>query len=246
MNCPNCSQQMSVVNFDNEIVLHCTTCGSSFFDKDGIRHISSASARKIAEDAQGHYILGNKKQCPKDHAELAQKINDPQIPKNTILLECPKCFGIFAYPDDLLKYKGIRELTPLSPLSMKLLPAPKTIFMMSLFAVFSFAALLNFGAISRNFSSGSKADEQIKKVVSVSDDKKHYLFFDFITEASLTSKVRFIDKSINKEILKLVSTEPKKIHHLVTAELDLTHEIYYQILLGDNEKPTEEKRLEIK
>lgn len=246
MNCPNCGQPMKVANFDNEIVLHCTTCGSSFFDINGIKHISQSSARKIAEDAQGHYILGNKKLCPKDHTELAQKTDDPALPANTVLLECSTCHGIFAYPDDLLKYKGVRELAPLSPLSMKLLPAPKTIFMLSLFAVLSVGVMMNYGAISKNFSTGSKADEAIKKIITVSDDKKHYLFFDFITESALTSEVRFNDKTSGKEIIKKVSTEPKKIHHLITSDLDLSHEITYQIFLGDNANPTVEKKLELK
>jgi uncharacterized C2H2 Zn-finger protein len=245
MKCPNCEQPMQVSNFDNEIVLHCTTCGSSFFDLNGIRHISPSSARKIAEDAQGHYVLGNKKLCPKDHSELAQKMDDPALPANTVLLECPTCHGVFAYPDDLLKYKGVREPAPLSPLSMKLLPAPKTIFMLSLFAFLSLGVMMNYGAISNNFSIGSKADETIKKVVILSDDKKHYLFFDFITESAFTSQVRFNDRTDGRQIIKKVSTEPKKVHHLVTSDLDLSHDITYQIILGDS-NPTAEKKLELK
>ena len=173
-------------------------------------------------------------------------MDDPALPANTILLECSTCHGVFAYPDDLLKYKGMRELAPLSLLSMKLLPAPKTIFMLSLFAVLSVGVMMNYGAISKNFSIGSKADEAIKKVVIVSDDKKHYLFFDFITESALTSEVRFIDKTNGKEIIKKVSTEPKKVHHLITSDLDLSHNITYQIFLGNNAKPTVEKKLEVK
>lgn len=235
---------MDVVNQDNEIVLHCATCGSSFFDKDGIKNITRNSAQKLAEDAQGHYVLGNKKLCPKDHGELIQKTNDPLIPKNTVLLECPTCEGLFAYPDDLLKYKGVRDPQPLSAVSLKLLPAPKTIFMLSFFAVMSLAVLMNFGAISQNFSTSSRADEMINKVVMATDEKKHYLYFDFITETKTISKVRFLDKTTNTEILKNVSLEPKTVHHLITTDVDLSHDVYYQILLGKDERPTEEKRLE--
>lgn len=236
---------MNVVNFDNEIILHCPTCGSSFFEKDGIKKISAASARKITEDAQGHYILGNKKLCPKDKYELVQITDDPTLPKNTVLLECPQCKGIFAYPDDLLKYKGVKEVSPISAFSLKLLPAPKTIFMLSLFAIFAVAALLNFGTISRNISVGSRADEQIQKVITVSDGNKRYLFFDFITEASITSKVKFIDMTAGTELIKEVSLSPKKVHHLITSDVDLSHDVHYQILLGNDEKPTEEKKLVI-
>lgn len=246
MNCPNCGQQMSVVNCDNEIVLHCATCGSSFFEQEGIKHISKSSAQKLADDAQGHYVLGNIKKCPKDQGQLAERTGDPLIPKNTVLLECPTCHGLFAYPDDLLKYKGIREAAPISPVSLKLLPAPKTIFMLSFFAVLSMAILMNFGAISKNFSTGSKADEMIKKVIANTDTNKHYLYLDFITEAKTVSKVRFIDKTTGKEVVKNVALEPQTVHHLVTTDIDLTHDIYYQIILGDSSKPTAEKKLELK
>ena len=245
MICPNCQQQMEVANFDNEIVLHCKTCGSSFFDLNGIKHISASSARQMAEDAQGHYVLGNKKICPKDHTELVQKTDDPSIPQNTVLLECLTCHGIFAYPDDLLKYKGIREPSPISALSLKLLPAPKTIFMLGVFAVLSLGVLLNYRTISNNLSIGSRADEMIKKTYIASDTNKHYLFFDFITAAAITSKVKFIDKTSGKETVKDVSLEPKTVHHLTTSDLDLSHTIFYQIILGNN-KPTVEKKLEVK
>jgi len=237
---------MNVVNFDNEIVLHCSTCGSSFFEKDGIKRISSSSARKIADDAQGNYVLGNKKICPKDQAELSEITGDPALPKNTVLLECPTCKGVFAYPDDLLKFKGVREPSPLSAQSLRLLPAPRTIFMLSFVAILSLAALLNFGSIFRSVSVGSRADGMVNKIITATDNNRHYLFFDFTTDIPYTSKVRFIDKTTGKEILKNVSAEPKKVHHLITSDIDLTHEIYYQIMLGDNGSITSEKKLEVK
>ena len=55
-----------------------------------------------------------------------------------------------------------------------------------------------------------------------------------------------IIKTMGKEIVKKVSTEPKKVHHLITSDLDLSHDITYQIFLGNNGKPTVEKKLKIK
>lgn len=245
MQCPNCSQTMEVLNCDNEIILHCKTCGSSFFDLGGIKHITAGSARRLADDAQGHYVLGNEKLCPKDHTLLIQKIDDPAVPQNTVILECSTCHGVFAYPDDLLKYKGIKDPTPISPLSMKLLPAPKTIFMLGLFAVFSLGIFMNYGAISRSLSLNSKADEMIKKVYTASDSQKHYLFFDFTTENAVTSQIKFTDRTTGKEIVKDVSSKPQKVHHLTTTELDLTHNLFYQIILSGN-NPGAERKLELK
>ena len=246
MHCPNCSQEMNVVNFDNQIILHCATCGSSFFEKDGIKHISGASARKLAEDAQGDYVLGSKKMCPKDHAELEEITNDPLLPKNTVLLQCSTCRGVFAFPDDLLKYKGVKDPSPLSSFSLKLLPAPKSIFMLSFLAILSVAALLNFGALSKSLSTSSRADEIVKKVITATDNTKHYLFFDFITESASVSKVKFIDKTTDTQIVKNVSLEPKTVHHLITSDIDLSHDLYYQILLGEDNIATAQKKLVLK
>src|SRR4051794_29741987 len=40
MHCPNCSQIMISAIYDEQTVLHCRTCGSSFFEENGINHIS--------------------------------------------------------------------------------------------------------------------------------------------------------------------------------------------------------------
>jgi DNA-directed RNA polymerase subunit M/transcription elongation factor TFIIS len=159
MLCPNCGQQMTVRNVDNEIVLHCATCGSSFFDKGSINRISQNSARTLTDEAQGQYILGNQKLCPKDKSILLEKV-DATLPKNTILLECPSCEGIFAYPDDLLKYKGVKAAAPLASGAFKLLPAPKNLFMLASFAVLTVAVLLNTGS----FSSNTRASNTTGKV----------------------------------------------------------------------------------
>ena len=237
---------MQVLNFDNEIILHCSTCGSSFFDKDGIHAISKSSAQKLSEDAQGHYVLGNQKACPKDGAILVQKLDDPSITKNTILLECPSCKGIFAYPDDLLKYKGVREPSPISAASMKLLPAPRTIFMLSVVAVLSLAFLMNITSVSQNFSTGTRADEQIKKIRVDSDRKAGYVFVAFTTESEQTATIIFTDKTTGKEYREEISKSPKRTHTFTTSKIDLSHDITYKIILGDAKKPTVEKRLEVK
>lgn len=184
MLCPNCGQQMNVRNVDNEIVLHCPTCGSSFFDKGGINKITANSARMLSEEAQGQYVLGNQKICPKDHSVLLEKV-DASLPKNTILLECPSCEGVFAYPDDLLKYKGVKAAQPLASGAFKLLPAPKNLFMLASFAVLTIAVLLNTGS----FSTNTRASNTTGKVLlSVSGQ---VLSVNFTSELSQQAEIIF-------------------------------------------------------
>ena len=64
MSCPNCSQTMVSAVYDGQNVLHCRTCGSSFFEENGINHISLESAETLANDQQEAIIIGKPKICP--------------------------------------------------------------------------------------------------------------------------------------------------------------------------------------
>ncbi len=241
MLCPNCNQQMNVRNVDNEIVLHCSTCGSSFFDKNTIQKISSSSARMLSEDAQGQYVLGNQKLCPKDKSVLLEKI-DATIPKNTVLLECPSCQGIFTYPDDLLKYKGIKDPKPLSSQAFKLLPAPKSLFMLASFAALSLAVLLNIPTISNYTSSNARAEKIVGKVfLSVSGP---LLSVSFKTEISETATIIFYDESKTETGRYVISSEPKTVHVGTVRGFDKTRDAFYSIQFSQTATPVTEVHLE--
>lgn len=240
---------MSVLNYDNEIVLHCSTCGSSFFEKDGINHISGQSARKLADDAQGQYVLGNQKMCPKDKSPLSSIENNPQVAKDVTLLECPTCSGIFAYPDDLLKYKKVKEVKVDFVPVTRLLPPPKAIFMLATFAVLSLAVLFNMNSISENFAGNTKAHDIISKITFTTDDARRYLFLYFKTETPFESAIEFTDRTSGAKITKKVSAEPKTLHQLTTTDVNIAHEITYRIILsksGEKDKVLEEQTLQVK
>jgi len=240
---------MQVQNIDNQIVLHCSTCGSSFFDKDTIDKISPASARKLGEDAQGNYVLGQQKTCPKDHSLLIAPPEKNITSSKALLLTCSTCGGIFIYPDDLLKYKNIApKKGDFSPIT-RLIPAPKTLFLLSTFAVISLAVLLNLNTISRNYSGTTRANDIISSVTTTSDDNKRYLFLYFKTISPFISSVEFYDKTTGEKILKQIAIEPKTIHQFTTTNLDLSHELYYRIILsekGQKDIVGDEKKLVIK
>ncbi|MCX6730244.1 MAG: zf-TFIIB domain-containing protein [Candidatus Roizmanbacteria bacterium] len=237
MLCPNCGQQMNVRNVDNEIVLHCSTCGSSFFDKNGINKITQNSARILTEEAQGQYVLGNQKVCPKDKSILLEKI-DATLPKNTILLECPSCEGIFAYPDDLLKYKGIKGAQPLASGAFKLLPAPKSLFMLASFAVLSIAVLLNTGS----FSSDTRAEKVIGKVYL--NTAGSLLSVSFKSQVSETSTIIFYDEKRVETGRYIVSSEPKTVHVGTIRGFDKNRDVFYAIQFSKTSTPITEVQLE--
>ena len=228
---------MTVRNIDNEIVLHCSTCGSSFFDKNGIDKITKSSVSILTEDAQGQYVLGNQKVCPKDKSVLLEKV-DPTLPKNTVLLQCPSCEGIFAYPDDLLKYKGIKPPQPLASGAFKLLPVPKSLFLLASFAVLTVALLLNTGS----FSTSTRASNVIGKVYLVTSGS--LLSVSFKTQVSETSAIVFYDVNRKETGRYVISSEPKTVHVGTLRGFDKNRDAFYAIQFSKTATPIFEVQLE--
>lgn len=239
MLCPNCGQQMNVRNVDNEIVLHCATCGSSFFDKGDINKISQTAARTLSDEAQGQYVLGNQKLCPKDKSILLEKV-DSNLPKNTILLECPSCEGIFAYPDDLLKYKGVKEATPLASGAFKLLPAPKSLFMLATFAVLTVAVLIN--TTNGNFTTNTRAEKVVGRVFLSSSGE--LLNVSFTSEVSETASIIFYDINRVETGRYEISTTPKTVHSNTIRGFEKTRDAFYAIAFSNTTTPVAEVMLE--
>jgi len=223
---------MTVRNVDNEIVLHCATCGSSFFDKNGINRITQSSARILTDESQGQYVLGNQKLCPKDKSILMEKV-DATLPKNTILLECPSCEGIFAYPDDLLKYKGIKPPSPLSAGSFKLISAPKSLFMLASFAVLSVAVLLNLGS----FSTNTRASSLMGKVYLSPSSNGGLLMVNFITKSPQTASIVFYNTNQKETFRSIISATPVTNHSLtIRGQFDKGRDKFYKILFSETEE----------
>jgi len=237
MLCPNCGQQMTVRNMDNEIILHCSTCGSSFFDKGGINRISKGSASTLTEEAQGQYVLGNQKVCPKDKSVLLEKV-DATLPKNTVLLQCPSCEGIFAYPDDLLKYKGIKPAQPLASGVFKLLPAPKSLFLLASFAVLTVAVLLNTGG----FSTSTRASNIVGKIYLTTSGS--LLSVSFKSQVSETSTIVFYDVNRKETGRYVISSEPKTVHVGTLRGFDKNRDAFYSIQFSKTSTPISEVQLE--
>ena len=228
---------MNVRNVDNEIVLHCSTCGSSFFDKNGIDKITPVAARTLTDEAQGQYVLGNQKICPKDKSVLLEKV-DATLPKNTILLQCPSCEGIFAYPDDLLKYKGLKPAQPLASGAFKLLPAPKSLFMLATFAVLTVAVLLNTGS----FSSNTRAEKVIGKVYLVTSGS--LLSVSFKTQVSETSTIIFYGVDRKETGRYVISSTPTNTHVGTIRGFDKNRDAFYVIQFSKTATPIAEVQLE--
>jgi len=251
MLCPNCQEPFDFISIDNQKILHCSNCGGSFFEENGINRISLETAEKLAADKKTEEISGQEKHCPKDGNLLLpmNSQNDEQsaIPPNITLLRCPQCHGIFAFPDDLVDFKKA-QAAKINYFKTWLIPPSS----LKTLLVFTFTALI-FTGIFANYlffnkaPMPSSASDLIKKFKLY--QLKHYILIFFKTDQEFSSKIIFKDENENKIFEKNISSQPTNTHQITTGDLNLTHNIFYQIVLIDKngkELKTEWKKLELK
>lgn len=255
MFCPNCHQPMSLVTADKQNILHCGNCGGSFFEENGINRITVETAQSLSEDKQSDEISGEVKKCPKDQTLLKPILTNPPLtdqfqpistplPPEVTLLRCPKCSGIFAYPDDLIKFKKA-QAAKIEYFKLWHIPFPslKAVIILSAVGLFFMTALVNYTFFQKGLAPAS-AHDLVKKVYLSRSGP--YLFIFFKTQTPFRSKIIFEDRTEKKTVIKIISGEAKTIHQLTTADLNLENEIYYQIVLTDErgkEVKTEKKKM---
>jgi len=251
MVCPNCQKPLDFVLLDNQKILHCPNCGGSFFEENGINRITLETAEKLAADKKTEEISGEEKHCPKDNNLLTpinfQNGEQSPIPPHINLLRCPQCHGIFAFPDDLINFKQAQS-AKINYFKTWLIPPSS----LRALLVFTFTALI-FSGIFANYlffnkaPTPSSASDLIKKFKLY--QFKLYILIFFKTDKDFLSKIIFKDENKNVIFEKNLSTQPTTTHQLTTGDLNLNHNIFYQIILIDKngkELKTEWKKLELK
>jgi len=247
MACPNCGNEMRKNNIDNQTVYHCDKCGGSFFEENGINRISENSANALSLDKQNEEISGSEKHCPKDNTLLKTISNEKNIPSTITLLQCSLCKGIFAYPDDLIKFK-LAQNAKLNYFKAWDIPLPslQSILVLTFVGIISIAGFSSYMYLQKGSVQQSQAQDMIKKI-NISR-KGEYLFISFNTALPYKSTIFFRDSVTGKTTNKIISGQPSLIHYVITSEINFDNTVYYQIVLEDKEKnklETEEKRLMI-
>lgn len=247
MSCPNCGQVLKEMQLDNQAILHCQNCGGSFFEENGINRITLKTAEALSNDRQTSEISGSQKYCPKDHTLLTPLENDQSIPADVTILTCQTCRGVFCYPDDLSQFKNA-QMAKVNYFKAWHLPLPslQAVFILSVvtFVGISFFSLIFF---QKQNLTGSQAQDVVKQVYITHSGR--YVFISFTTVTPVSSGITFIDKTINAVNYQVVSGQPKTIHTLTTANLNLKDDLYYQIQLINSQGNTIEtdvNKLEIK
>ncbi len=229
MLCPNCSEHLEVVELSNQKILHCKNCGSNFFEANGINRITAGDAEQLTKEANTSIVMGTPKVCPRDTIFLHLIENDEAVPHNVSLFKCPKCQGVFAYPDDLVKFKKAQGIKlEFFKIWENPLPALRTVLVFSFLVVLSLTVLSNL----TNRSLQSTQAENIVGHVSFTHEGR-YLFVNFTTDTEYLTSILIHDKTDNTTVINPISTVPAKLHYATLTNVNPQHEVFYQIIISD-------------
>lgn len=228
MLCPNCSEKLEPLELTHQKILHCKNCGGTFFEENGINRITADDARSLADGSENNMVMGTPKVCPKDNLFLHLIENDEAIPRYVSLFKCPKCHGIFAYADDLLKFKKAQNAKlEFFKIWQNPLPALKTVLVLSFLAVLSLTVYTN---LNNRALQTTNADSFVGRVTFTHSGR--YLFVNFSTGAAFTSSILITDKTTHRSVITPVSLKPVSLHY-TTITADTNHDLFYQIILED-------------
>ncbi len=246
MLCPNCNEPMHFVSLDNQIVRHCSNCGASFFEENGINRITKESADRLFQDRVTSIIIGREKLCPKDQTPLSQMTTQESIPDTVLLFRCDKCQGVFSYAEDLVNFKKAQTVkVDYFQIWNKPLPSLKSVLVFSFLAFFSMITILTGISNNKNVSK-TQAKDLVGKITISSSNR--YLFIAFTTSSPVKSEIKFINKSKGTSFTQVINSQAKTVHSLTTDKINLNEKYNYQITLTDEEGKkiiTEEKFLEL-
>lgn len=246
MLCPNCEQPFHYTNLDGQHILHCGNCGVSFFEENSINRISVSSAKILADDKQNDEILGQEKHCPKDKTVL-QTMKSDSIPDNITLLSCKQCRGVFAFADDLLRFKQA-QTTKISYFKLwnKPLPSLKSVLVLSLILFLSVTAFSLSNRVGNRVTNQIQADEMVSRVNFLVSGR--FLFISFKTNVPFTSAIVIADRETNTKTTLIINKIPSTLHVLTIDNTYSQGVFSYQLILTDEKNKavvTKEKPLQI-
>lgn len=231
MSCPNCGERMKKVEFDNQFILHCGHCGGSFFEQNGINRVSLKSARQLAWDKKRSFIKSSPLACPLD-SSIMIAIQNEAVPVDVNLLRCPSCYGLFAHPEELVKFKRAQNVKiRFFKVWSKPLPSLQTVLVTGFLGLTILTLAMSMVSLNSKKLSTTSAQDQISGVYAKKTDT--FLFVSFRTSQPYRTSIRFIDKTTGESIVKQASEKFNTLHTVTVTELNPGHEIYYQILLED-------------
>lgn len=118
LNCPNCNGQLketyAEANYGRVLLLdQCEKCGGVWFDHWELYHLKEAEARRLDVINEASLLSSNPHTtgdglCPRCKLKL-ESFNDPSFPKDSQIMRCKCCNGLWLNRGELSKYGNHKE-----------------------------------------------------------------------------------------------------------------------------------------
>lgn len=248
MICPNCKKKMKEKLLDKQSLYHCGNCGSSFFEQNGINRITLKSASELSHEKKEDLYTPDQKKCPRDNTDMKEIDNEDSIPREVSLFQCPVCWGIFVYPQDLIVFKKAQKVKiQFFKLWGKPLPSVQNILVFGFITLVSVSLLGAMVTLQKQKADVSQASGPAKGVRF--EMMKNGLVVYFTTTLPYQSKIVMTDPVKDISIVKTLSDTPVMIHILNIKDVDIQKGMTYHLELRDENgtlTTTDEQVMEIK
>lgn len=230
--CPTCSTPLKKAEFDNQPILHCSRCGGTFFEQNGINRISVTNAGKLANDHSEKITPPLELACPKDQSVMIRLADEEAIPLDVEIFRCPSCYGLFAPPEDLKKFKKAqRAKIQFFKIWGKPMPSPRAVLAFSFIGLVALSLAFSLIMKSVRFSRSTLADQNIRNTYVKRDEK--IAFVSFITSADYRSNIVLRNLKTGEKKTIVVSKDPTQVHVATLMDLNKADKYYYQVILLD-------------
>lgn len=234
MTCPNCGKEMKPKSADKQMFFHCSNCGSSFFEQNGINRITLSSANELNSEKKEFKVSTADKKCPRDGTIMKQLDSEETIPREVALYQCAQCFGVFVNPRDLVAFKKAQRVKiQYFKLWGKPLPSVQQVLVFGLFAIVAASLVAGMLSLREQQTVQTQASEPVKSVTF--NNTKNGIILYFVTTQPYSSKIIFTDKTSDVRVEQTVSKAPVTIHVLTITDKDIHAGMTYIIELTDQQ-----------
>lgn len=235
MTCPACHEQMRSIELDNQEILHCANCGTSFFEDNGINRIDILKARDLAKERyNNNVVMPQKPICPRDETELKLVSGTEAVPATVRLYMCHTCQGVLASANDLENFKKA-QLAKLDYFKSWNMPlgSLRGVLAMGLLFLLSGTIYWTYNTVSKEATIRSEAEGLINNV-DVSYNGR-YMFVAFKTKTAVRASLVIDNRTTNKVTIVPISTESKTLHTITIARPSTNETVLYRVRLEDRD-----------
>lgn len=215
MQCPNCRSILIILHLQNQVIAHCSNCGGSLFEPNGINKLSLDEAKSIVELSRNTKKENNIEICPYDGKKM-NVLYQNSIPNFITLFSCPECSRVWGLPQDIIDFKiAQKTLIEYHQAWKKPLPALRSVLIMGIMLTVGLSSFYVFFRHSSNFSSKTQAENIIKSVnfEVVGDAVMIY----FTTSTKYKSEILFTDPK-GLVFKHKIAEEPSTLHTAVFTQ----------------------------